>query len=257
MVSVSCLRRVQSHIGAAESYLEYCRELMETADSAGALPKLMRRVNGGVPCYVLLTGSRGLCGTYNHDLMNYFLDLTSGVRTGSMIVCGRWGCEQIGDFSLRVLRAFPWEGGVPPVSLCEEIADFLRGEFLSQNVCEVNLVYQESLTVLERMPVCKKLLPIPEMEMKQNDLICDFEPDAAGVFDALAEKYLRSFLYTAMLSASEGEQSARMTAMTAAADNASELETELTGQLNRMRQSAVTTELLELLGGTTVPEDEK
>ena len=257
MVSVSRLRRVQSRAAGARDYETNCAELMAAAAAAagGALPPALRPPQGGEPCRVLLTGSRGLCGTYHHELLNWFSALTAEQPGGSVVVCGRWGCERAASLPLPVLRAFPGGGDLPTLAECREITDYLTELYCSGRACRVELVYQDFRSALKREPVCRTFLPAAETGGAAEAPVYDFEPEAGAVLEALTDRYLRTFFYAAALSAAAGEHSARLTAMSSAADNAAELGAELTGRLNRARQSAVTTELLELLGGSALPED--
>jgi ATP synthase F1 gamma subunit len=119
---------------------------------------------------------------------------------------------------------------------------------------EIVLVYQHYRTVLTQEPTSMTLLPIaaqaqqsPSESPSCGDVI--FEPDRESVLSTLLDMYIGNTVHAVLLEARCGEHSARMTAMTAAADNTEELIGKLTLELNHARQAAITTELSEIAGG--------
>lgn len=251
MVSVSKFRRTQSELRGAREYLECCRELIGCVRAAApdAVPPLMREGSGGKHCFVLLTGSRGLCGTYNHDIINFFRGIAAEEGEYAIVLCGRWGADNLDASEFRADKVFAEISDTPRSGQCGEITDYLTEGYLSGRYSRVDIVYQEFVNTLTQRPARSVFLPAEGTEAIASKTDCIFEPDAAAVLDILSEKYVRAYLYTLLLSAKIGEHSARMTAMSAAADNAGEMKDDLTRILNRARQSAVTTEMLELMGG--------
>ena len=116
---------------------------------------------------------------------------------------------------------------------------------------EIHLVYQRFQSALQQMPDQVQLLParlqVQQREEAGNDYI--FEPDARSVLENMVQLYLNNMVYSVLLEAKVSEQASRMAAMSAATDATTELINDLSLQLNRVRQAAITTEIAEIVGG--------
>ena len=129
------------------------------------------------------------------------------------------------------------------------LTEALKELYRSGEADEIVLVYQQFRSVLQQNPGTRTLLPLALPEEEGEALPPIYEPDAATVLDRLTELYLETAVRAALLESRTGEHAARMTAMTAAADNTEELIGELTLELNHARQAAITTEISEIVGG--------
>ena len=142
-----------------------------------------------------------------------------------------------------------------PQFLCDELQDYLKQLYLSNEADEIVLVYQQFRSVLSQTPGRMTLLPVPPMKGEGSKEYI-FEPDKNTVLDSLVELYISNTVYSVMLEAKTGEHAARMTAMTAATDNTEELISSLTLELNHARQSAITTEISEIVGGSAMMQQQ-
>ena len=205
-------------------------------------------------CYVLMVGNRGLCGTYNQALLRYCENIiNSSERQNYVISCGRWGKDLIASAGIRVCETVEISD-TPTREEAMELAGKLKTLYSEGTVDEIVFVYQHYRTVLSQEPTHMTLLPIAQPSRQSpvdspvsGDII--FEPDRESVLTALLDMYIGNTVHAVLLEARCGEHSARMTAMTAAADNTEELIGELTLELNHARQAAITTELSEIASG--------
>ena len=122
---------------------------------------------------------------------------------------------------------------------------------------EICLVYQHYRSILQQVPSKKQLLPISLEKGKGEGSRYLFEPDRDSLLEKLLQMYLDNMVHSVLLEARAGEHSARMTAMSSAADNTEELIEELTLELNHARQSAITTEISEIVGGAAALHDSR
>ena len=249
MVAASKLRRTQAAYSQLRDYAAKSRELLERIGSAGTdNVYLTPRPERKTVCYVLIVGNRGLCGTYNNALLRFLQEQAErDGRKAFLIVAGRWGKDMIQTTGIPVRSSF--EIGDTPTAaeartLCETLCELYRGG----EADEIVLVLQQFRSVLSQTPVCRTLLPLAQTE-GHDDMPPLCEPDRATVIDRLVDLYLVNNVHAALLEARTGEHSARMTAMTSAADNTEELIQKLTLQLNHARQAAITTEISEIVGG--------
>lgn len=254
MVAAAKLRKTQNAFAALKSYAELSGDMLAEA-SRGAVsesgnPYLKPHAENKRVCYVLLTGNRGLCGTYNQALLRYCEKLVrEDSREISLICCGRWGKDLIRAAGLTVAETVEISD-TPTREEATALAEKLKKLYRDGETDEVILVYQKYRTVLAQTPGHARLLPIPyEADGGSTEAEQIFDPDQEDLVNTLLDMYIGNTVHAALLEARTGEHSARMTAMTAASDNTEELINDLTLELNHARQAAITTEITEIASG--------
>jgi len=140
----------------------------------------------------------------------------------------------------------------PTVAHAQEIAGIAQQMFLSEEVDEFYLVFSRFRSALVQIPTVQRLLPVEQVEAENGhvehlDFI--FEPSSEELLRRLLPRYVLNLVYQALLEATASEHGARMTAMSAATDNAGKMISTLTLNLNRARQAAITKEILEVVSG--------
>ena len=141
-------------------------------------------------------------------------------------------------------------GDTPTHQEALALTERLKELYREGSVDEIKLVYQHYRSILSQVPEQAQLLPLKKQEETgalDNNTI--FEPDRDSLLNTLLDMYIGNMVHAILLEARTGEHSARMTAMTAAADNTEELINDLTLELNHARQAAITTEISEIAGG--------
>ena len=262
MVAVSKLRRTQAGMAASRPFADKSQEIMNTLiTSASAKDNRFIKPHKEVNkvCYVLFVGNRGLCGMYNSAVLHFMQDIAENEsRECSVVVCGRWGRDVIAKSGLNVIKTFTELSDTPDSVEALELSEYLKQMFLNGETDEVHLVYEHYASALSQKPTVEQLLPAKPVEGTtddEKDII--FEPDAASVLESILQLYINNKVFSVMLDAKCGEHSARMTAMTAATDNTTELIAELGLSLNRARQAAITTEISEIVGGAAALKKKK
>ena len=262
MVAVSKLRRTQNSMQAMRPFAEKSQEVMNTllGSSAGLENRFITpRKQVKKICYVLFVGNRGLCGAYNSSILHYANELVkASCAEYGLVVCGRWGKDVIANSRLNVIKTFSEVSDTPSADEALEIADYLKSLFLSGGYDEVHLVYQRYISALRQEPSHVQFLPAaPQAGEKGTGKVFIFAPDANSVLENVMQLYLNNKVMSVLLDAKCGEHSARMTAMTAAADSTKSLISELDLKLNRARQAAITTEISEIVGGASALKKKK
>ncbi|MBQ9663769.1 MAG: ATP synthase F1 subunit gamma [Oscillospiraceae bacterium] len=252
MVAAAKLRRTQSAFASLRAYADRSGTLLSEA-SAGlteiANPYLTPHAECRRVCYVLIVGNRGLCGTYNQSLLRYCEGLIRESGEDSyVLVCGRWGKDLIAAAGLQVQETVE-VSDTPTHEEALAIADRLKKLYREGTVDKIVLVYQHYRSVLSQVPEQAQLLPLKRDDVQNAEGGTIFEPDRDSLLNALLDMYIGNTVHAVLLEARTGEHSARMTAMTAAADNTEELISDLTLELNHARQAAITTEISEIAGG--------
>lgn len=256
MVSVSKLRKVQSSMEAMRPFTQKSREILsvllgseEPCSNALIVPRdKVRKV-----CYVLFVGNRGLCGAFNSSTLRYLVSLAAEEeRPYSIVVCGRWGRDVIRGIGLPVERTFDEISDIPGADQGIRLAEYLKRMYLGGEADEILLVYPKYLDALSQIPGSVRLLPAePEESGQAVRRKTLFEPDRETILENVLQLYINNTVCSALLEAKAGEHLSRMRAMTSASDNTRELIEELRLELNRARQAIITTEISEIVGGTS------
>ena len=256
MVSAAKLRRAQERAVASRPYAEMMARVLSNVASAAAgneeasnLPLLQVREEKRVHL-VVVTGDRGLAGAFNANLLRRaqrFIDERSGAQFGYDVI-GRKGR----DYLRR--RNYPISGeylGIidrPTIEQAREIAEKMIDLYSKAEVDAVYLVVNEFKSVMAPNIVLRKILPVEVPESGETvDYI--YEQPAHELLSELLPRYIEMSIYRAMLESNSAEHAARMSAMDTASSNAGDVIQTLTLNLNRVRQAAITREIIEIVSG--------
>ena len=205
---------------------------------------------------VLMTADRGLCGSFNVNLMNAAAKFkrekeAEGIEVAVTCV-GRKGRDyfrrrkaDMPRFFVDVWNKFDYTNAIG-------VGRDVMSDFLSGEVQEVYLIHAQFLNVAIQKPYMVKLLPIePEAAPEEAGPSAEyiFEPPVAQFLEYLLPKYLNTVIYHGFLENSASEHAARMTAMDNASSNCKDMITSLTLVMNKARQAAITKELMDIVGG--------
>lgn len=262
MVSASKLRRAQGFVGAGEQYRDKLKQVIgEVAHVGGmsfdSLPLKARPVKRAG--FMVFASNKGLAGGYNSSLLNFALAEVQkveaeGIEIGIMAV-GRKAADFFKKRGYQVDLAALDTVDIPEMSDSEALARYITSAYTSEQYDQVTVIYQKFKSAMSQTPVAVSILPFQTKEVEEDDESKTFhddyifEPNAAEILEALLPLYLSNQLYAALVDAKVGEHGARMTAMTAATDNATDLLATLEISFNRARQTAITNEITEIVAG--------
>lgn len=263
-VSAAKMRRAQDAVMAARPYAKRIRGVLgRVALASGAVkhPLLAVREPKKV-CYVVITADRGLCGGFNGNVIRRATqEIQSAAAEVSMVTVGRKAYDFFRKRGYTIDGYFIGLGEEIKYHTAQEISSLVIKKYTEAEFDEVYLIYSQFVNVLVQKPVTLKLLPAePPAEEGQaqegqaQKVNYIFEPEAEVVLAELLPKYLENAIYQGLLESKAGEQSARMTAMDNATQNASDMISKLTLSMNRARQAAITREISEIVGGAAALE---
>jgi F-type H+-transporting ATPase subunit gamma len=207
---------------------------------------------------ILIAGDKGLCGALNSNLFR--LASQFDPQSTVFITAGRRAAQYIARTRRQLIAEFAY-GDSPRYTEAKAIAACARDLFLKGEVDQVQVVATRFINTLSQEPVSIEFLPVgaikglklpgvpSEEELTANTVEYLFEPNPEAFLGYLFAHYLNIYIYQVLLNAKASEQSARMVAMKNATDNANTLIKDLTLEYNKLRQSKITTELLEIVGG--------
>ena len=259
LVAAAKLRRAQERILAARPYAGKMAELLGNLVSATGVgdeaphPLLVQRA-GPRRQVVIITADRGLAGAFNSNIVRRALDFIrqSNAPDVTLVVVGKKGRDFFRRRGFAIKREMLGFWDRLAYSHAVELADFLVQQYLSAEVDEVHLVYNEFRSVAVQRPVREQLLPIPRAEAGEGRLApvdYIYEPAPDAILGDLLPRHVRTQVFRALMESLAGEYGARMTAMEAATKNAKEMIEVLTIQYNKARQERITKELLDIVGG--------
>jgi F-type H+-transporting ATPase subunit gamma len=259
MVSSSKLRRAQERIVRSRPYAQEMLRVfnsLATRVDASTHALLQNDPQAGRTLLVVISADRGLCGSFNTNVIKttaqYIADHPGDRgREVAMALVGRKGR----DFFMR--RGF--DVRYEEVGLfqnvkwahAQAIANTCIKEFRGPDVSSVYLVYNEFRSVISQRVVMERLLPIPKLSEEPGVAGADylFEPSPTELLATLLPFHVAVQVNRALLESSAAEHAARMTAMDAATRNAKEMVDRLTLYMNKVRQAAITREIIEIVAG--------
>jgi F-type H+-transporting ATPase subunit gamma len=262
-IALARIAKAQRRVEQIRAYATRLTDAMEdVARQTGALvhPLLEERPDPKRAGVVVLTSDRGLAGAYNANVLRRAERLFGRLRGGGvepvLFVAGRKGQSYFRFRQAAMEDA--WEGfsEVPGYEDAERVAETMIGAFLERKVDQIHAVYTDFRSAFTLRPVDRRLVPIAPEEVAGDvarrgeprpEYI--FEPGPAQLLDALLPRYVTALVFAAMLESAASENAARRRAMKAATENAEDLIRRLTREANQARQTEITTELMEIVGG--------
>lgn len=253
MIAAARLRRTQEAVVASRPYSRKLGEVLGRIVASApdtAHPLLVARPPEKIGI-VLITADRGLAGGYNANVIRKAIQEAARFESEvSYISVGRKGRDFLRRRNKEIHGEFIGIKDIPTFSEAQNIIRMVLGMYQEGIFDEVHLIYQEFVSPVQQRPVMKQLLPIPyEKEENQEPSEYLYEPQPEKVLDILLPKYVNNVMYQALMESKASEFGAKMTAMSAASDNAGEIIDKLVLSFNRARQAAITREIAEIVGG--------
>ena len=255
MVAAARLRRAQDSIFDARPYANQMLALLESLAARTeqrAHPLLAVRPIDKI-LLVLITADRGLCGAFNANLIHaalYYVE-AQGSKEVSMMAVGRKGRDAFRKRSLEMVSEHINLFGHLEFSHAQQVAKEIIDLYTQQKVDAVDFIYNEFKSVLMQRVRVERYLPIKPVQPAAGEALIDYiyEQPAQDILNALLPRYVEIEVYRALLESRAAELAAQMTAMDAATNNAAELIDSLTLHMNRVRQAAITREIIEVVSG--------
>ncbi|HEY1099464.1 MAG TPA: ATP synthase F1 subunit gamma [Myxococcota bacterium] len=262
MVSAAKLRRAQDRVMAARPFADKiaaaATDLARRAEALGEAPHPLlvarpQAKKGGRIELLAITSDRGLCGAFNSNVVRRALrfryDHKDVHQSVSISTVGRKAAEAIKREGVNSRRTHNvWEG--LDYAKAAAIALELTEAYVNGEIDAVHIVYNEFVNAGTQRVVVDQLLPfVAEASEGGSSVDFDYEPSREALLDALLPREIATRIYRALLESAAAEHAARMQAMENASKNAKEMVASLSLFYNRARQAAITTELMEIIGG--------
>jgi F-type H+-transporting ATPase subunit gamma len=273
MVAAARLRRAEQRIAALRPYAEALgRMTRQAARAAGASEiarvPLMREHGGtegsGTVGLLLVTGDRGLAGGFNSQVIRAGVRLhgelsTEGLRS-AWYATGRRGVSSVAFRGYELSGSYTGFSDRPAIADARAVADDVVDAYVNGRLDRVELIFNSYVSPLTQVVTRETLLPLshatvagegeePAEENHPQRALVEYEPDPEQVLKQLLPDYIETSIYRALVESAAGFFGAQMTAMRSASDNAGDIITDLTLQMNRARQAEITQEIMEVVAG--------
>ncbi len=264
-VSASKVRKAINAVMATRSYAtkawQVLKHVAEQPGRDSLHPLLAKRNSVNNTLVVVITGDRGLAGAYNSNVIRFTAQrFDPNPVPVKYIAVGRKGRDLLIRRRKNVIAAFSNLPAAPTFMDVSAIGRLAVDEFLKGSVDELYLVYTDFINMGRQLTTVKKLLPlelggegrVEEFEHKSTDgpaAAYEYEPDQREILDEIIPRFTALQIYQAILESQASEHAARMIAMRNATDNAKELVGALQLAYNKVRQQAITNDILDIVGG--------
>jgi F-type H+-transporting ATPase subunit gamma len=271
MVAAARLRRAEQRIAALRPYAEAIRRMTrQAAEAAGAeasrLPLLSEHESESRVGLLLITGDRGLAGGFNSQIIR------AGIRAAGELseqglqsvwyATGRRGVSSLSFRGHDLSGSYTGFADRPAYADARSVADDLMTGYIDGRLDRVELIYNSYVSPLTQHVARETLLPLSHATVTGEEqgagedgepsgprALVEYEPDPEEILKRLVPDYVEISIYRALVESAAGFFGAQMTAMRSASENAGEIITDLTLQMNRARQAEITQEIMEVVAG--------
>ena len=257
-ISAVKLSRARERLDRIRPYTDNMQQMMQDIASraGGKNPLLAGREEVRNVAVCTVTSDRGLAGPFNAQVLRRTMQFRQEQDADIVqVVTGRKAVEFFRFQRMGIEEAYTGFSDSPSFEKAREIGRRLMQLFQDEEADEVHLVYNQFQSALVQHPTAIRLLPVAPEGMDEEDEEeedegggnpFEFIPEPDELLDRLVPKYVETLVFRALYESAAGEHGARMSAMKSATDAAEEMSEDLQQQMNKMRQAAITQEIIEI-----------
>ncbi|WP_061996155.1 ATP synthase F1 subunit gamma [Clostridium sp. ATCC 25772] len=251
LVSTSKLRKVREKLSSNNDYFKQCEDVFAEVVNSYEEENIYTKSNkSSKKLYIVLTSDMGLCGSFNSSMISHVAEITRNDRENALILMvGEKGRSFARRYKLETMAEYIEVGDLPTTKEASTVYNDAFEMFRKSEVSEVNIVYAKFISQLKKQIEVEQLLPIDKSKFSNIESKAEFENGSDILFDNVVNLYFTSKILNSMIHAKCSEQSYRMEAMEGATKNSDDLLEKLNLKYNRIRQSAITQEISEIVGG--------
>ena len=207
---------------------------------------------------LVFSADRGLAGGYNQNIMKLAARTIAEKPIVKLLVVGHVGYGKFSRINVPLDKDFMYSVENPTVYTAREMAERMIGMFENDEVDCFDVLYTSLISAMHMTPSVERLFPLsPESLGTPRQHFGEYSPSADDVLEVMIPKYLKGFLFGCLVEAWMCELSARVSAMDSAIKNGNEMLAKLSLEYNRVRQSAITQEITEIVAGAAAMEEEE
>lgn len=250
LIATSNLRKSRQNLEANKAYYEAFNDVINKIVSSSSKSNLYVAGNkSDKKLYIALTSDSGLCGGFNGAVVTAADNVMRGDKDKSLLITvGQKGISYFKRLKYETLSEYVDIPNEPGLKEAKEIADRALSLYEKGEIGEVHVIYTQFLSTVNQKVEVKKVLPIEPKKMEKVS-VAEFEPDAEIILEKAIRLHIEQQLFNLLLNSKASEQASRMSSMDSATKNANDLLDALNIKYNRIRQSAITQEITEIVGG--------
>ncbi len=269
LIATARFKKAMDRAAAATDYTKRITSIVQDIAKSGtdvSHPLLTAHDHVESMDMLVLTGNRGLCGGYNGSVVRAATlrrtEIKKEIEAGQMRVSGKRGISAMRFAGVPIEKTYTEFDDQPSFAAVAKIADELIERYITGKIDRVDVAYTKFLTISKQTVVVETLLPFASLTpatpggvndepAKTSGIRDDYEflPSASGILEEVVPASFRARLFKCFLDAAVSEQIARMIAMKSATENAGDIIKSLSRTYNRARQSKITQEIMEIIGG--------
>jgi F-type H+-transporting ATPase subunit gamma len=273
LIATARFKKAMDRAAAATDYTKRITQIVQDLANSGTSvshPLLLAHDTVKAVDILVLTANRGLCGGYNGSLVRVAAQRRSEIQeqadAGQTSVSGKRGISAFRYAGIPIEKTYTQFDDQPSFDEVAKIADELIYRFVSGQVDRVDVAYTRFISSSKQVPVVETLLPFAGLDVSSNTATqgtatqstdqekkvrddYEFLPNASAILQEVVPASFRARLFKCFLDAAVSEQIARMVAMKSATENAGDIIKGLSRTYNRARQSKITQEIMEIIGG--------
>ncbi len=270
LIATARFKKAMDRAAAATDYTKRITSIVQDIAKSGtdvSHPLLTAHDSVDAMDMLVLTGNRGLCGGYNGSVVRAATlrrtEIKKEIEAGQMRVSGKRGISAMRFAGVPIEKTYTEFDDQPSFAAVAKIADELIERYITGKIDRVDVAYTKFLTISKQTVVVETLLPFASLAPATNSgnvssepakvtgIKDDYEflPSASGILKEVVPASFRARLFKCFLDAAVSEQIARMIAMKSATENAGDIIKALSRTYNRARQSKITQEIMEIIGG--------
>lgn len=260
LVAAAKMKKAQDQASNGRAYAELMNKILVSLKDAAeeGVHPFFTAGAGKKTLMLVIATDKGLCGGLNTNLMKKVLAASAGEEV-EYVTIGRKGTQSLARLRKTLLADFPLKDPAKYIEI-RSVSKYIQERFLTGEYGKVVVAFNNFINVVTQVPSIEQLLPVDAVTLGGKRSFDEtatvssseelpqysFEPSPAAVFETILPQYINGILYQMVLEARASEHSSRMVAMKNATDNAKQIIKDLTQEYNKVRQAAITNELLEI-----------
>jgi F-type H+-transporting ATPase subunit gamma len=260
LVAAAKMKKAQDQASNGRSYAELMNKILVSLKDAAeeGVHPFFTNGKGNKTLMLVIATDKGLCGGLNTNLIKKVLNASAGEEV-EYVTIGRKATQSLARLRKTLLADFPMKDPAKYVEI-RAVSKYLQERFLTGEYNKVVVAFNNFINVVTQVPSVEQLLPVNPVSLggkrgfDESAATVDeaslpqytFEPSPSDVFATILPQYINGIVYQMLLEARASEHSSRMVAMKNATDNAKQIIKDLTQEYNKVRQAAITNELLEI-----------
>lgn len=252
LVANSKLKKISSKLSDNEIYYQHLKELILDLSKDDEIEQFdyCKKDLCKKKLYIVFTSDMGLCGSFNNTVIGSTMKvIENDLENSILITIGQKGRKFFKAYNIETAAEFIEVSDNPGEKEAKIIVNKILEMYDNAIVGEVHCVYSKYKSMMSHEVKVEKILPLPISSEKETTDFMEFEPGKDEIRDFVKDIYLKGSILNMLLNSKASEQGARLTAMDGASKSARDLLDELQTKYNRIRQSAITEELSEIIGG--------